>query len=288
MDKVEKYNKILEAATERNKGIETYINLPQLEQLTEELDENYVIDSNEELTTKHQLVLSAYGFEDMLGMYNYALSNTSKEEFLMKGKNYDVLDKVKRTVTRGGSKIQTTVYADIKDTDNKIKVGGKRQEPQKEKNKEHGIQLIPVVLDGIESQIPTEDLQHLNKLTQGMEVVLDSDRDRNYIELLVDESYSPRACLGFHVGDKIELTYIATDETVDKLTLTAIHKLIELSIELEKDIQMGVIEGDHNIQLLIAEQYNIEFDEEKQMYHSTYGDLVQSFGEDYIKLKEKK
>lgn len=286
MDKLEKYNKILEAATEKNKGIETYINLDQLESLTEPLTEDYVRTSNEELTQKHKLVTTAYGFEDMLDMYNYALANTTKEEYTAKGKNYDVLDRVQRTVTRGGKKIRTTVYSDIKDTDNKIKTSSKKRQPTISQNKEYGLQLTPVILDGTDSQISTQDLQQLNALTRELTVVMETSKDNNYIELLIDPNGTPRACLGFSIGTVVELTYIATDDTVDRLALLAIHKLIELALETEKDIQTGVIEREEAIQVLIAEQYNIQFNPDTLTFQATYEDIIQAFGEDFVRLKE--
>lgn len=285
MNKLEKYNKILEAAMEKNKGLETYINLSQLVSLTEPLEENFVMDNNETLTQKHQLVLSAYGFDNMLDLYNYALANTSQEEYTTKGKNYDVLDRVKRTVTRDGKQMNTTVYSEIKDTDNKIKSGGKVKKPRIENNKEHGLQLIPVVLDGTASQVSTKDLQEITALARELTVVLGDLQDVNYIELLVDAEGSPRACLGFIFNQDVELTYLATDETVDNLTLTALHKLIELALETEKGIAVKVIEKDAHIQLLLLEQYGVQFDEESQTYHATYEELVNAFGEDYIKVK---
>ena len=284
MDNIEKYNKILEAVTEKNKGIETYINLEQLESLTEPLEEDYVVNSNEELTNTYKTILSAYGFDKMLDMYNYALANTSKEEQVNKGKNYDVLDKVKRRVTRGGRKMQTTVYSDIKGTDNKIKVSGGSKEP----NKEYGLHLTPVILDGVDNQISTRDLQELNQLTNELKLILDTEQVNNYIELLVDLEGNPRACLYYAVDELIELNQIITDGTVDNLLAVAIHRLIRLALNYEKDVSMGVVEVGESIQLLLSEQYNIMYDLEDNKYHATYEELVDSFGEDYIRLKGKR
>ena len=284
MDNIEKYNKILEAATEKNKGIETYINLEQLEILTEPLEEDYVVNSNEELTNTHKTILSSYGFDKMLDMYNYALANTSKEEQVSKGKNYDVLDKVKRDVTRGGRKMRTTVYSDIKGTDNKIKVSGGSKEP----NKEYGLHLTPVILDGVDNQISTRDLQELNQLTNELKLILDTEQVNNYIELLVDLEGNPRACLYYVVDESIELNQISTDGTVDNLLAVAIHRLIRMALNYEKDVSMGVVEVGESIQLLLSEQYNIMYDQENNKYHATYEELVDSFGEDYIRLKGKR
>lgn len=284
MDNIEKYNKILEAVTEKNRGIETYINLEQLESLTEPLEEDYVVNSNEELTNTHKTILSSYGFDKMLDMYNYALANTSKEEQVSKGKNYDVLDKVKRDVTRGGRKMRTTVYSDIKGTDNKIKVSGGSKEP----NKEYGLHLTPVILDGVDNQISTRDLQELNQLTNELKLILDTEQVNNYIELLVDLEGNPRACLYYAVDESIELNQISTDGTVDNLMAVAIHRLIRLALNYEKDVSMGVVDGGESIQLLLSEQYNIMYDQEDNKYHATYEELVDSFGEDYIRLKGKR
>lgn len=275
-------------AMDTNDGLETYINLDELGALTEEgLEENYVAENDDSLTENYKLILAAYGFKSFFDLYTYALSNTSHEEVTQKAKQYDVLDNVKQTVTRNGRKMDTMIYSEIKDTDNRIKT---RKESENSNSDKQNIdaEYISVVLDSYDKPITSEERFAVKDLVEPLTTLLgDPDDSLDYIILLVDPTYTTHGAFGFVIEDDfMTLGYVATDGTVDSLVLRVINEMVSVGLEKQLSLTLPIFKGDEEIQRIIAEMYNFTFNEELGLYLCDYTELVKAFGEDFIKIKE--
>lgn len=257
------------------------ITLEGLETLTQKgLNEEFVIESNKELTEAYKHIVVSYGFQDFHSIYLYALSNTQKG--IMKydsgtPKDYSSMSRVRRTIVRDGRRTAVTLYEKPRGLDNKQKVGGgsgkKRELPKGPATP--AVELNILAQGELEKPISTSELHAINKIVKGF-IVVGNMENLDRVKMYLDENMIPKAVQGLSVdGEYLTSPFLATDGNIQGIDQRAFFEMVKVALNWGLGIKME-IEGT-KIQDILAETSGMEIDEKH--YSLGYEDLLEKYGE---------
>lgn len=253
-----------------------------LETLTHEnLTEDYVINSNQELTDTYKHIVIAYGFEDFHSLYLFAVSNDEMEQVSKAGqKDFSKLKKVKRNVIRNGRNTTMTFYESHdgdseEESSNSESENSEDEEPQVRPASE----LPSNVVGEFDKKVPIKDLKLLGKAYRSLKSSSDEEfnADCSQYLTLTDEEGNIKAMVGFTKDDEyVYLDFSIGDMYTSGVAVRAFYQLIRLARQMNLGAKMP--NEDNRLQHSLAESSGFEEDEDGY-YKAEAKDLEQLFGD---------
>lgn len=275
------YEEVLKYVSESYKNnpneITATISTKSLDDLTGlNLDENYVIENEEQLSKNYGHLSTAYGFNSFYDLYMFAKSNDEYEQVAKGGqKDLSKLRKVKRTVVRNGKQTTMTFYEDPNAEEDKNDQKDKPKEeitPQSEKASE----MIGTVIGEVDKKVMIRDLKLLVKLGSKSGISVDTTCD-SYITL-TNSNNELKGIIGFTKDNKYVTLKHLDSKGLEELDKRAYYELIKLALTNKLGAKLPTPK-DELVNLLAEED---GFKEKGNMYQIEYKDLIKSFGENSV------